>query len=384
MSASSAEIVRKIAVDPSSPVPKHVQIRDALAEMIDGGVLPPGAKLPAVRALAGACGVALRTAGLAVELLQREGRAVSHVGRGVFVREVEKPKTRRVVYVCLKADILNQHAGARFRTLQGIIRKAAEFEVELRPVTQTRDIERYLPLDDNAGVLFMDAEYEKAGFGEISAYVQGRNVPCCTANNRRPPPPGVDAQHGHAALIATEHLLLLGHRRIALLSKPPQINSQRHDLLLSGYVKALRRYGVYPDPALVMELPEGVDEAAAALPEALGRILALAPPPTAFLSDSDENALHLLGLLPERGIKVPEDVSVVGHENMPACESSNPPLTTVDAKCPERGEKALEYVLAKMDGHEMAEPLVYPELVARGSTAPCREAGVLNAAAGSP
>lgn len=371
VSHAANEVLNAIQVDTGSAVPLHVELRDALAALIGGPCLAPGTRLPTLRQIAASCGVGIYTVSQAIELLQREGRVASRVGRGVFVLKQEETEKRRVVYVCLKSDILNQHVGARFRTLQGLFGKAAELGVELRPVTQGREFNQHIPLGKNEGVLFMDAEFVKEGFGEISAYVLANNVPCCTANNRRPPHPGVEAQHEHAALIATEHLLRLGHRRIALVSKPLKTASKRHALLFSGYVKAIRRYGLPHEPSLVMELPGNVEEGQAALPESLGRFLDHNPRPTAIVSDSDENAMAILDSLRRRGVKVPEEISVVGHENMPAAESCEPPLTTVDAKCPERGEKALEFILAKMDGRDIAAPVVYPELVVRGSTAPC-------------
>lgn len=373
MSVSQEEIAKSIAIDPASPVPMHVQIKDALADLMDSGTLPPGARLPAVSLLASSCGVAPRTAWLAVAQLQREGRAVSHVGRGVFVRKPEDAATHCVVYVCMNTQVMSRHLDARFRTLQGIIRKAAEHDVELRPVTQASNFNRHLPLEGNAGILFMEAHCEKEGFGEISAYALAHNVPCCSANNRHPPHPGVEAQHEQAGLLATEHLLRLGHRRIALAKKAIYGPESLQERIEAGYVKALRRYGVLPDPSLVMELPESADDAPAALPGTLDRFLAQGARPTAFVFDCDENAMAMLDLLRERGLRVPEDVSVVGHENMPAASSSNPPLTTVDAKCPERGEKAMEYLLAKVAGEDPDEPEVFPELVVRESTGPCRE-----------
>ena len=82
------DVLRDVKVDASSPVPLHVQIRDSLAALMDEQALPPGSRLPTIRRLAASCGVAIRTAAQAMELLQCEGRVVSHVGRGVFVRKV--------------------------------------------------------------------------------------------------------------------------------------------------------------------------------------------------------------------------------------------------------------------------------------------------------
>lgn len=354
--------------DPHSPVPLHVQIRDSLAALMDQQVLPPGLRLPTVRALAASCGVALRTAAQAVEMLQREGRVASHVGRGVFVKRPVATPVTTIVHLCLHPTYLKSNVGAVFRTLQGIIQKAAELNIDLRPVASGAEFDASGAALGRQGVIFLDAYYEKDGFGEISQFALANGLPCCIANSADTPPhPGVLAHHDDAARLAAEHLLRLGHHRVALLNLNVGSPHHRAALTRQGYLAALKRYAILPDPALYAEA-ELPTLRTAETEAAIDRWLALPDPPTGIVCDSDERALLVMDILKARGLKAPQDVSIVGHENMPATAASDPPLTTVDARCPKRGEKAVEYVFARIAGEHPPDPEVFPELVLRQST----------------
>lgn len=364
------DILLGIKLDSGSAVPLHVQIRDSLAAMMDNACLAPGTRLPTLRLLAASCGVSLRTAAQAVELLQREGRVSSRVGRGVFVNKATEKFVQAVVYVCLHPAFLRVHGGARFRTLQGIIGKAKELGVELHPVTHGAELDLALLTEARTGVVFMNSSFESDGFGEIARFVLERGIPHCVANDPRPPFRGVDAHHEQAICLSTEHLLRLGHERVAFVNRPvgePHLRPFRNR---QGYLDALRRYGLMPDPDLYGEADAPTDHPHALTEAVLDSWLALAEPPTAIVCESDERALLMLDLLKARGLRVPQDISLVGHENLPATAASDPPLTTVDARCPERGEKSVEYVLDMINGKHPDPPEVLPGLVVRESAAP--------------
>ena len=170
---------------------------------------------------------------------------------------------------------------------------------------------------------------------------------------------GVELRRG--AQLAAEHLLALGHRRFAMLTASARLVSHRERL--AGYRDALEAAGVawsdVPCFELAANLPErGLEGAQAAL--------AAASPPTALIASTDQLALGALEAAREAGLRVPEDVSVVGFDDVPGAAWSRPALTTVHQPLVEKGEVAGRLLSGAGDGRDVILPV---ELVVRGSTA---------------
>ncbi len=172
--------------------------------------------------------------------------------------------------------------------------------------------------------------------------------------------PVIKADLFSAAFKATHYLIELGHRRIAFVG-------QSHERL-SGYKKALeeaslsiRERDIFYDYLTV----EGGYE--------VGRyLLAARERPTAILSLNDEMAIGLIQALSEGGLKVPEDISVCGIDNIKISNFYNPPLTTVNVPKRKMGERSAEILLKLLSGERLSSTehmIVFPtELIVRGST----------------
>src|SRR6188508_2671319 len=136
--------------------------------------------------------------------------------------------------------------------------------------------------------------------------------------------PVVSAAHAAGARAATEHLLSLGHRRIGAITGPPEWIACTDRL--NGYHGALAAAGVLPDPALVAvsDFRNGPLTAAAA-----AKLLDLPDPPTAIFAFNDNTAVGVIKVARSRGLRVPEDLSVVGFDDSELAEIVSPGLTTV-------------------------------------------------------
>jgi LacI family transcriptional regulator len=180
-----------------------------------------------------------------------------------------------------------------------------------------------------------------------------------------PDAPATIAVHSFdGARAATEHLIALGHRRIAHLRGRTDLESahQRE----RGYRAALEAAGIPFDPALVAE---GGYRAASATMGA-NALLDLADRPTAVFAANDLSALEVVRCAAERGLRVPADLSVVGFDDIPEAASHTPQLTTVRQPLEAMGAAAVEMLLRMLDDGE-PEPIRMPaELIPRGSTAP--------------
>ena len=161
----------------------------------------------------------------------------------------------------------------------------------------------------------------------------------------------------------TEYLLSLGHRCIALLT------GQTTDLggmeRLLGYQQALAQQAITPDAGLVRQAGWNVDEAY----EAAKTLLAERRDFTAIVAGSDFMAIGILRALNEQGLRVPEDISLTGFDDIDFCHYTTPPLTTVQQDRVAMGCGAVQRLIALMEGQEEVSPLILPtRLIVRNST----------------
>jgi DNA-binding LacI/PurR family transcriptional regulator len=169
----------------------------------------------------------------------------------------------------------------------------------------------------------------------------------------------VDNEAG--AVTATRHLLGLGHRTVHHIAGPDANLDAKERV--TGWRRALREAGA-PEPAVLAG-----DWSAASGYELGGR---LDEPVTAILCGNDTMALGVLRALAERGLRVPDDVSVVGFDDIPEASYYTPPLTTVRQDFGEVGRQALNVLVERMSGSSDSWPrvLVNTELITRQSVAP--------------
>ncbi|WP_034623294.1 LacI family DNA-binding transcriptional regulator [Cellulomonas sp. URHE0023] len=179
--------------------------------------------------------------------------------------------------------------------------------------------------------------------------------------------PTVDSDNLGGAVLATEHLLNLGHRRIAFLGGRPDLESAR--LREAGFRQAMAAAGVPVDESLVRVggyRRETADEPA--------RVLLDRPdPPTALFAANDLSAIQVLAVARERGLSVPADLSVIGFDNVPESVLASPALTTINQPLQRMGAEALRLLVDLIGGRERAPHVRLPtELVVRASCAPPR------------
>jgi LacI family repressor for deo operon, udp, cdd, tsx, nupC, and nupG len=181
--------------------------------------------------------------------------------------------------------------------------------------------------------------------------------------------PAVAIDNRHAAKLAVEHLIALGHRRIAYVGGPARLlmSADRRQ----GYLDALKGAGIVSDPDLLCPGDFHFSSGEAAIRRLReGRI-----PFTAIFCSNDEMAVGALNELRNHGVTVPGDVSVVGFDDMDYALSSVPPLTSVRQPRREIGRRAMQMMVDLLSGKELARPFhkAGAELILRASTAPPRQ-----------
>ncbi|MGB9593341.1 MAG: LacI family DNA-binding transcriptional regulator [Anaerolineae bacterium] len=163
--------------------------------------------------------------------------------------------------------------------------------------------------------------------------------------------------------IATEHLLSLGHTRIAYIASPNNVNSSQ--ARMDGYRAALEAAGIAFDPALVAD---GDGRPAAAM-RATEHLLSRGVRPTAIFCYNDMTAIGTIRALKRMGIRVPDDISVVGYDDIPIVEYLDPPLTTIRQRKYDMGCMAMDMLLRLLNGAaDVQDVTIEPTLVVREST----------------
>jgi LacI family transcriptional regulator len=176
--------------------------------------------------------------------------------------------------------------------------------------------------------------------------------------------PTVDSDNLRGAQLATQHLLDLGHRRIAMLTGRPDLQSAK--LREKGYLDALAAAGVRPEPALVRI--GGYDPAISA---AAARELLTGPDrPTAIFGANDVSAIAAIEVAVELGLRVPQDLSVIGFDNVPEAALASPALTTVEQPIHDMGRHAIELLIKLIRNEPVDNPhITLPtRIVVRQST----------------
>lgn len=180
--------------------------------------------------------------------------------------------------------------------------------------------------------------------------------------------PTVHIDNLTSAFEAVNYLTQMGHKRVAEISGPESaaLCSFRHQ----GYQQALRRAGITMNPTYCVS----GDFSFAAGAKLVKQLLALPEPPTAIFCHNDTMAIGAIQQAKRLGLRVPQDLSVVGFDDIQFAEYSDPPLTTISQPRYEIGRQAMLMMLELLRGHDVqaGSRLLETKLVIRESAAPPR------------
>lgn len=229
-----------------------------------------------------------------------------------------------------------------------------EREIEMVRLLLGHNVAGLIILSSRAGGLYGDLlEQIDTPVIFINSLHSGRRVFNVTTDNE------------YGSNLATRHLLERGHRRIAYLSGPAAGRSQI--ARAAGYRRAIEEAGLHFDPAYLIP----GDGSIAAGRNALSWWLAQPPShrPSAIFCYNDLSALGLLAEAYQQGVRIPDDISVVGFDNVPMSAISIPPLSTVEQRTTELGRLAVSSLLAVLKDKPVTDIFLRGELIVRASVA---------------
>ncbi|NNM54036.1 MAG: substrate-binding domain-containing protein [Spirochaetales bacterium] len=204
----------------------------------------------------------------------------------------------------------------------------------------------------------------------LEDFVSSCHIPLMLFQRFRPawPCDSLCTDDRHGGSLALDHLLALGHRRIAFLSGHTQ-PSNSAGLREAVYREKVSQLDPQWSEAWVADANYTFEGGYAATLRVLGL---QSPRPTAFVAISDRVALGCLAALRQAGISVPEEISVVGYDNLSWLDYGNPPLTSVDHQAREQGRRMAERILLRGKKNDLPfeQIVLEPFLKVRGTTGP--------------
>jgi LacI family transcriptional regulator len=218
------------------------------------------------------------------------------------------------------------------------------------------------------GAILLPPVSENAALAELlkkqnCPYVRVLSAPLDGAENL------VLSMDRQSAAEVAEHMAKLGHTRIAMIAGPASYRSSHERM--AGFSSALQERGLTLAPQFIAEGAYTFESGAACAE----RLLSLTPRPTAIFAGNDETAAGVYRTAYLRGLKIPDDLTVIGFDDSPLASRLCPSLTTMRQPIRDMGRIAAEKVIAKIAGAEgpsSAASTVYPHLVVRESSGPPR------------
>lgn len=299
----------------------------------------------------------------------RVNASITELGfvRNESARQLRAGGSRTIGLVVL--DVANPFFTDLARGVEDEANKAGLAVILCNSDDQERKENRYLDLLEEhrvQGVLITPV----ASNGSRLARLQRRGTPVVLVDSR-------SASRGQCSVavddvlggdLAMSHLLLAGHERVAYVGGPPSIRqvADRHE----GVLRALGRAGRAPADLLVIET-EGLNVAAGQQAGAAIAALPAGSRPTAVCCANDLIALGILQEMTRNRIRVPEDISIVGYDDIDFAAAAAVPLTSVRQPRQQLGRTAARLLLdeaADGEGHQHRQVIFEPELVVRQST----------------
>jgi LacI family transcriptional regulator len=367
-------------LDRRSYTPLYVQLTDLLIRRIRRGEFPPGAAFLSERELSQRYGVSAITSRRVLADLARDGLLERRTGVGTFVRaNRSRVRVSLLVFEFKEApDAGHRMIASAFGELVGGVAQAAweaNASLNLAYLAQPDDLTRWL--DDAASTSSVDGVLVRAA-GDVAddelRRLEASGLPFVLIKRHVPGHPAwaVIADEAAAVRLSVEHLVALGHRAIGFVASTQ--SAVLYQERLRGYREALASAGLSFDESLVATAPDFSADGGASAAHRL--LSSRRVRPTGLMVASDSMAIGAYRAAAERGLAIPDDLSVASVDDIPEAQALVPSLTTARTSHVEFGVRAVRLLLraveARRGGASMRpqEDVIEPTLVVRQSTAP--------------
>jgi DNA-binding LacI/PurR family transcriptional regulator len=358
-------------IDKRSFVPVYHQLKAIILEQIKNMELKEKDRVPSEHELCTKYQVSRTPVRQAIRELVSEGFIYTEPGRGTFVASSVNKRLVIALLVYGFTEESYRRRGSVFGELiRGVTYVTSERQVLFNVLHFGVDIDLISCLellsDDRSfnGILIRI-------FGDVKnehiAVLERRNLPYVVIKRHLEDRKinSVISDDKKGAFLATEHLILGSHQRIGLIHGPLNVVIFRERL--EGYKDALSKYGIEVDPSFTIEAHNSLEEDGYLC---MRKLLELAEIPSAVFVTGDIMALGAYEAIKEKKLSIPEDVAVVGYDDLEFASRLTPSLTTVRTSYFEFGRKSVEFLLEMIASSSSVpkEIVIEPTLIVRESS----------------
>lgn len=358
-------------------LPLHLQLASILREQIMRGLWPEGASIPSEKVLCAEFNVARGTLRQALRRLEDEGYLRREQGRGTFVQTIERPAAAPAIRARRIGFIVPYVRDSSVPTIFVGFQEAAErlgwtvlFRQANSGIEEQRATIEKLVNEHVAGIALYAADSDSASpLAEIIP--QGFPIVLIDRYLKGVDADYVASDHFGGALWAVQYLIEKGHQRIGFVRWLSTATSIEHRML--GYQQALRERSITPDPSLTFH----VESYPTVDITSLVAYLARPDRPTAVMAANDQIAIALYRAAVIAGLRVPDDLSIVGFDDLDISSRLEPPLTTLAQPFKQIGETAVHLLHRRINGGGAIQRITLAsQLMVRGSVATLRREAV--------
>ena len=358
-------------LDRTTQSPLYLQIAAELREAIHSGSIPPDAKLPSESEMMKQYGVGRITIRNALNVLLSEGLLIKHQGKGTFVRTVSSASSRVVTALL---DMNNTYFVSYY--VDGLREVMTEDKCHLNILDTSTDagilfrrLESCLDSRDS-GVIFQLAHHADEKTTEKLCRIANRfreyNIPCLMIDSYLSKADFSMVyfdDYGGGARVA-EHLAAFRHKRCGVIYDPQYVDSSKRSV---GFRTAAAEYGI--EKVVMIEYHDNLEKT-------LVRTIR-SENITGIFCYNDKIALKCMRLLSISGIRVPQDVSVIGFDDTYIAQSTDPHLTSISHPKTEMGRRCARAMLGLMDGSvKWPYTYIYPAYLVKRDTCTLRPRSV--------
>ena len=355
----------------------YLKVQETIRQRILSGEWTVGAQLPSERELEQELGISRLTVSKGLSHLVAEGLLERRRGQGTFVADRNHQiRTREVgVRFISPMPFSGNYDIPRPGVMEGLYESLSKHgfqtgvEFFRTADEQVALLARYEGLHRGGLVIWLEPgtaitaavkrlRQRKVPFVLVDAYLDGEEMDFAVTDNLA------------GGRLMVDSLVGQGHRRLAYVSRPTDRTSMLDRQ--TGFVQGLLAHGLSFTSGHLMTLGHPGDAAAQDLPAAVEAVLALRPRPTAIAFSNDDLALAAMERCREMGLRIPQDLSIVGYDNTDRCTYGEVPLTSVRQDFFGMGRVAGDVLCERLTGKAGSRPIrvfLKPQLVARASVA---------------
>lgn len=366
-------------ISKESSLPLHIQLLDELRHKVMSGELKPHDQLPGEWELVNTLNISRATIQRAWQAAQEEGLLYRVTGKGTFVAEPVQETNARNAIAFMIPEYRGTFAMSLLSGAERVLRKQGytlQFATTDRDIDEENRLLEELVDDGICGVILVPARGSLKGrilssnalgvpIVQMDRPLNGIVLPCVASNNYA------------GGLQAMNHLTELGHRNVRFVARP-HLDLWSVAERYRAYQDALRRQHIEPEEALLIAGEHEMSSYEAYLNnddsdiEPLIKCLESEDRPTAIFAVNDWIALRVYRAVELVGLRIPDDISLVGFDDLDIAQYQKPPLTTVAQNANLMGAEAARRLLSMIEGEDVQEilTLVPTHLIQRESTSP--------------